>query len=305
MRVVLAGGTGFIGRPLVGALLDGGHAPAVLTRDPARARTLFPPSVALLPWTPADPEILAASLAGVDAVENQAGESIGAGRWTGARRRTILESRIRTTSALTDAYRRCSPPPSAFLQASAVGFYGDRGDALLDEGSGPGTGFLPEVARAWEAAAGPAAEAGARSVFLRFGVVLARDGGALPRMALPFRFSLGGFPGSGRQYVSWVHRDDAVRAILFVLGHAEVSGPVNVTAPHPLESRLFYALLGRGLRRRCWLRQPAWLLRLALGRMADELLCSGQRVLPRRLGEAGFEFAHPRLGMALRDLYSR
>jgi hypothetical protein len=234
-------------------------------------------------------------------VVNLAGENIGAGRWTLARRRAILESRTGAAEALAEAVRRCSRPPAVFLQASATGFYGDRGDALLDESSDPGDGFLAEVVQAWEAAALPARTA-ARLVFLRFGVVLAADGGALPRMAAPFRYCVGGYPGGGRQYVSWIHRDDAVRAILFLLGHSETLGPFNLASPNPMEARLFYGLMGRALGRRSWLRQPAWLLRLALGGMADELLLASQRVLPRRLAEAGFEFAFPKVGLAMRNL---
>jgi len=300
MRVAVAGGTGFLGRALVRGLLDARHSPLVLTRDPSRARPLFPTDVTLLPWT-ADPGALAAALDGADAVVNLAGENIGAGRWTPARREAILESRTLATDALAEAVRRCARRPAAFVQASAVGYYGDRADTLLNESSDPGSGFLSEVVQSWESAALPAGTA-TRLAILRFGVVLAADGGALPRMALPFRLFSGGYPGGGRQYISWVHCDDAVRAILFILGHPEASGPFNVSAPNPMEARLFYALIGRILHRRCWLRQPAWLLRLALGTMADELLLSSQRVLPRHLTEVGFEFQFPKVGLALRNL---
>lgn len=301
MRVVVAGGTGLIGRALVKALLDARHAPVVLTRDPSKARAVLPPSIGLHPWDTNDPDALTAALDGADAVVNLAGENIGAGRWTVARRRAILDSRTGPAAVLAEAARVCPHPPAVFLQASAVGLYGDRGDALLNESSGPGTGFLPEVVQAWEAAALPAGTV-SRLALLRFGVVLAREGGALPRMTWPFKFFAGGYAGCGRHYMSWIHRDDAVKAVLFLLAHPEASGPFNVTAPNPMEARLFCGLIGRVLRRRSWLRQPAWLLRLALGDMADELLLSSQRVLPRRLTEAGFEFRFPKVGLALRNL---
>jgi hypothetical protein len=302
MRIAVAGGTGFIGRALVAALAQQGRSPNVLVRDAARARSIFPPSFELIPWSPSDPRALAAALEGAEAVVNLAGENIGAGRWTQARRRAILDSRTGATAALVEAVGRCGRPPRVFLQASAVGLYGDRADALLDEASGPGNGFLAGVVKAWEAAAAPVAAKGTRLVLLRFGMVLAADGGALPRMALPFRLCLGGWPGGGRQYVSWIHRQDACRAMLFLLDHWEASGPFNLASPHPMEARLFYGLMGRAMGRRAWLPQPAWLLRLALGGMADELLLSSQRVLPRRLTEAGFEFDFPKVGPAMRDL---
>jgi uncharacterized protein (TIGR01777 family) len=292
MRVVVAGGTGFIGRPLVSALLLRGDEVVVLSRSGSP----HPPSGAqVVRWS----DEWRAAVGRADAVVNLAGESIAAGRWSPARKRRILESRVLATRSLAGAMAA----GRVLVSASAVGYYGPRGDEPVTEADSAGSDFLSEVCLAWEAEATRAAEAGARVVLPRFGLVLAGDGGALPRMALPFRLFAGGPLGGGRQWVPWIHRDDAVALLLLLLDRAEAQGPVNAVGPAPLRSRDFAAELGRALGRPSWLTAPAPLLRLALGEAADGLLLSGQRALPAKAQALGFRFRHPTARQALRAIY--
>jgi uncharacterized protein (TIGR01777 family) len=236
----------------------------------------------------------------VDAVVHLAGESIAAGRWTAAVKERIRRSRVDGTRLLAETLARLERRPRVLVSASAVGYYGDRGDEPLTEESPPGVGFLADVARAWEAAADPARAVGIRVVHPRLGLVLAREGGALPRMALPFRLGLGGVIGSGRQYWSWIALPDAVRVIERALADATLAGPVNAVAPAPATNREFTRALGRVLGRPTLLPFPALGVRLLMGEMGRALLLGSARVLPRRLERAGFRFEHPELEGALR-----
>lgn len=303
MRVVVSGGSGMIGGRLVASLAADGHRPVVLSRDPSKVRGL-PEGASVEAWDAHSAEPLIPILAGADAVVHLAGAGIADGRWTAARKREIRDSRVESTAAVAAALAATEPRPGVLVQASAVGYYGARGDEVLDEESPPGDDFLARTCVAWEAAGEPAESAGVRRALARTGVVLAREGGALPKMALPFRLFAGGPLGNGRQWLPWIHVADEVAALRFLLEHPTASGAFNLTAPSPLTNRELARVLGRVLRRPSFMPAPAPVLRLVLGEMAT-LLLDGQRALPRRLLELGFSFRFVEAEAALRDLYGR
>ncbi|MGH9869977.1 MAG: TIGR01777 family oxidoreductase [Candidatus Polarisedimenticolia bacterium] len=292
-RLVVSGSTGLVGTALAEALGPGSILGLSRSRRPGRDAAL---------WDPARGFIETGRLEGCQGVVHLAGESIAARRWTPAVKQSIRASRVEGTGLLVSALRGLSRPPRVLVSASAIGFYGDRGDEPLEESSPPGSGFLPDVAVAWEAEAARAGEAGIRVVCLRFGIILAARGGALAKMLPPFRLGLGGRLGSGRQWMSWVHVLDVVGAIRLALARDDLSGPVNVVAPAPVRNADFARALGRALGRPAVLPAPALALRAVLGEMADALLLSGQKVLPARLTGAGYLFRHPDLDGALNDL---
>ena len=297
MQIVLAGGSGFLGRALTGRLRADGHTITVLTRSPRR-----PGDVA---WTPDEPTgMWRATLDGADAVINLAGESIAGGRWTSARKTAILRSRVDGTSALANAIAKAERPPAVFVSSSAIGIYGPHGDEPVTEDAPPGSDFLASVCREWEGEALDLASL-TRVVLLRTGLVLAREGGALPPIARPFQLFAGGRLGSGRQHWSWIHVNDWVSLVSWAIATHPVSGPLNLTAPEPVTNGEFAATLARVLHRPAFMPAPAFALRLLLGEMADPLMLSGVRVLPAKARAHGFQFAFPRLEDALRDLYSR
>ena len=299
MKILVTGASGLVGSALVPRLTKGGHCVQRLVRPPDASG----PDEIL--WDPAAERIDTGSLEGIDAVVHLAGENIAGGRWTDARKGRIRTSRVSGTRLLTRAVAGLERPPSVFVCASAIGIYGDRGEELLTEDSAPGTGFLAEVCREWEAACAPAREAGIRVVNLRFGAVLSAAGGALKKMLLPFKLGLGGRLGSGRQSMSWVSIDDAVGAVDHSLHANALDGSVNVVAPKPVTNREFTRTLGRVLRRWTILPVPGFALRLLFGEMAQELLLAGARVEPRRLLEGGYVFLQPDLESALRHLLGR
>jgi uncharacterized protein (TIGR01777 family) len=287
MRIVVTGATGLIGQALCRALTGAGHAVVGVGRRPG----LVPAPI--VTW-----DRVGEALRDAQGVVNLAGEPIAARRWTRAQKARILDSRVLATRALVEAMAAASARPGVLVSASAVGWYGPRGDEPLDETAGPGTDFVAEVCRAWEAEAERAAALGVRVVRLRIGIVLAPDGGALARMLIPFRAGLGGPFGTGRQWMSWVHRDDVVGLVLAALASEAWQGPVNATAPAPVTNRDFARTLGRVLGRPAVLPVPAIALRLALGEMASMLL-TGQRVLPKAAQAHGYSFRYPELGAAL------
>ena len=288
MKIVVSGGSGFVGQPLVQRLLKRGDEVLVLSRDPTTVS-----AGRGIPWSAVD------EAGSADVVINLAGENVGSGRWTAERKRRILESRLRATGALVDTMRRALPKPRTFISASAVGFYGLHGDETLDENSPNGAGFLAEVTRRWEEIA-RSADGMARVVIFRFGVVLARNGGALQKMLLPFRLGIGGPIGSGNQWMSWVDREDVLRAVEWAIDRPEVRGTYNITAPEPLRNRDFSRALGRALHRPSFMPVPGFMLRLIFGDMADEALLGGQRVIPACATREGFTFAYPTLDSSLR-----
>jgi uncharacterized protein (TIGR01777 family) len=294
LRVAVTGATGLVGGALVPALRAAGHRVDRVSRRPPAAGTTD------IQWDPARGLLDSRALEGVDAVVHLAGESIAALRWTPAVKERIRRSRVDGTRLLAETLGRLTRRPRVLVAASGVGYYGDRGEAPLTEESSPGSGFLAEVCREWERAADPARAAGIRVVHPRLGVVLARQGGALPRVALPFRLGVGGVIGSGRQYWSWIALPDLVRVVELALAVETLAGPVNAVAPTPVTNRELTRVLGRILGRPTLVPLPALAVRLLLGEMGQALLLDGARALPRRLERAGFRFRHPNLEDALR-----
>lgn len=303
MRVLITGGTGLIGRVLAVYLVGEGHEVVVLSRAPRRTTNL-PSNVKMVRWDARTPSGWGHLADGADAIVNLAGENIGAGRWTAERKRRIHESRINAGRAVVQAVEDAKQKPRVVVQASAVGYYGPRGDEVVTEDTPPGDDFLAQVCVEWEASTAPVEAMGVRRVVIRTGVVLSMEGGALPRLSLPFKLFAGGSLGGGRQWFPWIHITDEVAAIRFLMAHEEARGPFNLTAPHPLTNAAFSQVLGRVLRRPAWLPTPAVVLRLLFGEMATILL-EGQRAVPRRLLEAGFTFRFPEAEAALRDLFHR
>ena len=294
MKIAVSGSTGLVGSAVVEALTRSGHDVIRLVRPGS--------DIAGVAWDPARGTIDAEHLQGVAAAVHLAGENIAGGRWNAARKAAIRQSRVAGTRLLASALAGLSPRPACLVCASAIGYYGDRGDELLDERSAPGTGFLPDVCREWEAAADPARAAGIRVVHTRFGIVLSQDGGALKAMLVPFRLGLGGKMGNGRQYMSWITIDDVVGVIQHALDVDSISGPVNTVAPASVRNTEFTRTLAELLGRPAFMTVPAPAARLLLGEMADALLFASARVLPARLRDSGYRFRHPMLEEALRHV---
>ena len=299
MRVAVSGSTGLVGSEVVTVLSAEGHEVVRLVRRaPAHGEKT-------VRWDPEAGVNDAGGLEGCDAVVHLAGENVGAGRWTAARKAAIRDSRVKGTRLLCDALAGLARPPKTLVCASAVGYYGDRGEEVLTEESPPGAGFLPGICREWEAASVAAARKGIRVVALRIGMVLSPKGGALARMLPLFRAGLGGVLGSGKQYVSWVALDDLTGIVLHALSREELRGPVNAVTPRPVTNRELTEALGKVLSRPTLLPVPSFALRLAVGEMADPLLLASARVAPRRLEETGYRFRFPELRAALRHLLGR
>lgn len=299
MKILISGASGLIGSALVKSCTQAGHEMTRLVRTEPR------PGQAELPWDPTAERLDPAGLEGFDAVVHLAGESIAGGRWTRRKKERIRDSRACGTRLLSRTLAQLSAPPAVFASASAIGYYGDRGDETLDEESPPGSGFLGEVCREWEAATQPAAEAGIRVVLLRTGLVLASQGSALAKMLPIFRWGLGGRLGSGRQYMSWITLDDVLGAIDHILQSNTLAGPVNLVAPQPVTNRQFTRTLGQVLHRPALLPAPAVALRAVLEEMANALLLGSARVVPRRLIDSGYEFRDPTLDAAFHRLLDR
>ena len=296
MHVLVTGGTGFIGSALVPRLRGDGHEITVLSRgahtDGGGVR--YVQSLDAI-----------ADDAGVDAVINLAGASLNGKRWSEAYKREMVASRLDTTAAVVGLCQRLSRPPSVLVSASAIGYYGDRGDETLDEASSMGEGFSAELCRDWEAAAREAEALGTRVCLARLGVVFDREGGAFVELSRPFRFGIANWLGSGRQYLSWVHRADVIAAFAFLLEHETLAGPVNITAPGPVTHRGLCAALRRKLTTLPGMPVPGFVMRVMLGEVADELLLAGQKVLPKRLEAAGFSFHYPDIDSAVGQLVGK
>jgi uncharacterized protein len=290
MRILVSGASGFVGSAISRELSGEGHSVSPLLRISSEH---------LPSWDPARGEIAASQLEGFDAVIHLAGASLADGRWTQRRRHIFRESRVPATGLLCETLSSLKSPPKVFIGASAVGIYGSRADEELDENSSSGKGFLAQLGQDWEAATLPASEAGIRVAHLRMGMVLGQSGGALPKLVPLFLVGLGGRLGNGRQWMSWVSLDDLLAMIRFILEQDSLSGAFNAVADQPLRNAEFTRELARALNRPAWLPAPAFALKLIMGKMADEMLLSSQRVRPARLLEAGFEFEHPNLRAAL------
>lgn len=292
MRIAVTGSSGLIGSALLARLAAGGHDPVPMVRGPRDD----PASL----WDPADQWVREGALDGVDAVVHLAGAGIADKRWSAARKRELTESRIGSTRLLVEHMRALPSPPRVLISASAVGYYGDRGDETLTEDSAAGEGYLAELCAAWEAEARRAEQFGVRAVQIRTaGSVLARDGGALAKMMLPFRLGLGGRLASGRQWFTWITLEDEVRAIEHLLHAGSLSGPVNVMAPEPVTNAEFTRAFARQLRRPAFMPVPAFALRLLFGELADQAILASGRAVPERLIASGFEFSHPDLDLGL------
>ncbi len=301
MKVVLAGGTGFIGSALIDALLGRGAQVVILTRDLPAAQRRWDGKVDARLWNGRDPGPWVLTVDGADAVVNLAGESVAGGRWTPERKLVLIKSRVDTTRALVAAIAQAAEKPLVFVSASAVGFYGESPSQECAEDSNRGTDFLAALCGQWERDARDAEKSAVRVVSTRFGVVLGKGGGALAKMLMPFKLGVGGPLGSGRQPFPWVHLDDAVGTILFALDEAALTGPVNVTGPQARTNAEFTKALGRALHRPAFLPAPAFALRLALGEMSS-LLLGGQNAPPKKLLARGYQFRHPTLDAALAAL---
>lgn len=297
MHILITGGTGFIGRALCSRLVEDGHAVTVLSREPGNVSERIGLSAVRALGSLSDISADAA----IDAIFNFSGAPIVDRRWTSKRRQLLRDSRIGVTEQIAVMVDRLNKPPSVMISGSAIGFYGDRGDEILDEASSGGVGFSAELCRDWEQAARAVASRGVRVCLLRTGVVLHPSGGALRRMLPAFRMGLGGPIGSGTQWFSWIHRDDLVSMALFLLHHSDSRGAWNATAPHPVTNRDFARALGSVLGRPAVVPVPEWVLRMGLGE-ASSLLLDSQRVLPDRALQAGFNFRYLHVGDALADL---
>ncbi|HZP84176.1 MAG TPA: TIGR01777 family oxidoreductase [Chthonomonadaceae bacterium] len=311
MKIVVTGATGFIGRPLCMAFLEADHAVTVLSRDANKARGKLGIKVRSLTWGADASEEWKQAVAEADVVVHLAGEGVGARRWTPEFKETLRASRVETTRALVEAMRGSKNQPGALISASAVGYYGDRGDETLTEESPPGSDFLAELGTAWEAEAQKAEAFGARVARMRLGIVLG-GGGALERMLYPFpalpfspwKLGLGGPLGSGRQWMSWVHLADAVGMFFWAATNARVQGAVNVTAPNPVTNAEFSRALGRALHRPAWLPLPGFALKAIVGEFAETLL-GGQKALPTVAQKLGYAFQFSDIDTALRSVLQK
>lgn len=302
MKIIITGATGFIGRSLIARCVAEKHDVVALTRNVESARKALPTGVKVLAWDGATMTGWGPEVDGADAIVNLAGESIAGKRWTGPQKNLIVNSRVRAARAIRDAVAAAARKPSVLVNSSAVGYYGPVAEGDVTEDHLPGKGFLAETCVRWEAEAKTIGTLGPRVVLLRNGVVLGEKGGALEKIALPFKLFAGGPIGSGAQWFPWVHRDDVVGIVMFALQNPLVSGPINVAAPESVTMRTFCAAVGKALHRPSWAPVPAPVLRLALGEMADMLL-TGQRVIPARLTGLGYRFKFPGLALALTDVF--
>lgn len=295
MKILVSGSHGLVGTALTKSLEPRGHEIVRLVR-------YLPGSESEIEWNPDRYSIAIARLEGLDSVVHLAGESIAEGRWSEEKKRRIRDSRVKGTKLLSDALANLERPPKSLICASAIGYYGNRGDELLTEESSPGSDFLSKVCVEWEEATQLAAEKGIRVVNARFGIILSKDGGALAKMLTPFRLGIGGRVGSGKQWMSWIALDDVVGGIVYALANESLRGPVNFVAPNPVRNSEFTKALGRVLSRPTLFPIPEFGVRLAFGEMADALLLSSQRVEPQRLNKAGFQFQYTQLESALRHV---
>jgi uncharacterized protein (TIGR01777 family) len=302
MKVLIIGATGFIGKELVKELVSAGHIVAGISRDVQKAREILGPGPEILEWDGFSSGILAGYLPGADAVVNLAGESIAAGRWTAKRKLVITESRLATSRKLLEAIMLASFRPRVIIQGSAIGYYGSPVEDPADESHLSGSGFMANLTRDWESAILPAEKLIGRVVILRTGLVLGKDGGLLQKMLLPFRFGSGIILGSGRQWMSWIHIIDLVKAIRFLLENDICQGPFNMTAPNPVTMKDFIKTTGKVLGKPAWMKVPEVLIRAGLGRMGEETVLASQNIIPARLEKEGFNFTFSHLEPALTDL---
>jgi len=304
-KIVITGATGLVGQALVPPLMKRGYDIIAVSRNPYNVHAALSPDVKAVSWEPFGDETLVSHVDGADAVINLAGENVGHGRWTPQRKLKIINSRVDATRRIVEAIGMAEKRPKVLLQASAIGFYGVDRRIIATESSPRGEGFLSEVSYAWEQEALPIDSTETRLIRMRIGVVLAKNGGAFPRLKLPFMFFLGGHPGSGKQWLSWIHISDLVYAMIFLLENDNAEGVYNMTAPHPIRMSEFSSVLGRQMKRPSLFKVPSTAMRLAMGEMADEMVLNGARVNSNRLPEAGYRFRYPTIIEAVDDLLNR
>ncbi len=305
MRILVSGSTGFLGTALVETLEGQGHSIARLVRPVTMKKSAGEPPKQTVAWDPVAGQFDAAGAEGADALIHLAGASIAGGRWSAARKELLRSSRIDATRHLFGELAKLQRPPRVIVAASAIGYYGNRGDETLTETSLPGNDFLARLCREWETETARGAEFGARVVRLRFGIVLAAHGGALPQMALPFKLGAGGRLGNGRQWMSWIALREVTNIVQFALVTSELNGPVNAVAPNAVRNSEFTGLLAKALHRPALFPAPAFALRLALGEMADALLLVSQKVMPSKLSDSGYSFLQPNLASALAEAFRK
>ena len=308
MRVIMTGGSGLIGRNLAIDLVKDGHEVIVLSRNPERQRGKLPPEVRLERWDGRSAEGWGHLVEQAGAILNLAGENLGERRWSEARKRVIIESRVRAgqavTKAIAQAVARAGRKPDVLIQSSGVGYYGFHADEIITEESPAAQDFMSHICQQWEPPTAPVEEMGVRRVVVRNGVVLSQEDGVLPRMLMPFYFFVGGPLGNGQQWISWIHMKDEIAALRFLIANPQASGVYNLTSPYPVKNADFERAIGRAMRRPALIPTPAFAIRLLFGEMAVTVL-EGQRAVPERLEKAGFVFKYPRIKEALRDLLAK
>jgi len=302
MRILIIGATGFIGRELMKELEQAGHHPVAVSRNAFNAKETLGGKAEIIEWDGLSPVDLAKHFAGVDAIINLAGENIASDRWTSKRKKLIRESRVNTGRLLCDAFRISRLKPSTLIQGSAIGFYGTPVDKPAEEGQSAGTGYIAELTQDWESSVTPAGKMIPRIIIIRTGLVLGKDGGLLEKMCLPFKFFCGTVFGSGKQWMSWIHIHDEVRAIRFLLENSHSSGPYNLTAPNPVRMTAFITSIAEIHGKQAWLKVPGIFLKAVLGKMANETVLSSQNIYPGKLLEEGFKFEYPHLPDAIKNL---
>lgn len=301
MKVLIFGATGFIGSHLVKSKLLPDHEVCVVSRRPKEARKKFDNKVDALGWKGKVTPELQEKVEWADAIINLAGENL-AKLWTSKAKKRIEKSRLNLGFAVAELINNAKNKPGTVIQASAVGYYGSDPSASFNEDSAPGKGFLADVTDKWEDSLDEIRDEHVRKVYLRSGIVLGKEGGMLPKIKIPMKLYVGGHIGNGKQWMSWIHIEDEVRAIHFLLEHTELKGPFNLTSPNPVQQKEFTSALGRAMNRPSWFPVPSFILKLFLGDMADEMLLASQRVIPDKLLDAGFEFSYTNIDDAFRDL---
>jgi len=301
MKVAVTGATGFIGRALCNDLASKANVIA-LTQRPEKAQALLDKAIEIVHWNPNMPDSWGKYLENTDAIVNLAGTNLASGRWTKKLKAEILDSRIKASKVLIQAIKNLQAKPEAVITASAIGVYGNRADEKLDEESQGGIGFLAGVAQEIEDCSREFETLGLRSVVIRTGMVLGTSGGALPKMMMPFKYYLGGYWGQGNQWISWISLADEVAAIKFLIENSNLYGAFNLTSPEPLRNRQLFQILAKVLKKPCWLPIPAFILKIIFGEIADELFLASQKVYPKKLIDAGFEFKYSELKKALESI---
>ena len=303
-KIIIAGGSGYIGNGIIRDLIQKNHEIVVLTRNPDRARETLPAEVKSVKWDAITGKDWFEQLKDTEAIINLTGENVGSGYWTAKKKQRILESRTNSVQAISDALDRSGKKMKLIIQISGISYYGNQGDQVLAESAASGDGFLAGVTVEWEKYAEKLKPFTSRLVILRTSPVLGREGGLVVRVALPFRLFLGGYPGDGKQWISWIHLEDVVGCINFVLSEENASGVYNLTSPNPIQGKDFFGSICKALHRPCWLRIPATPLKLFLGDMANDVLLPDQRAIPEYLLNDGFRFKYPELPEALHQIFN-